>query len=313
MLVRRLVALCAAIALLVACGEAASGDRSAADRTAPLQVGSLPPTFVPVPPADAAFEVTSSTVPRTTVPLAPDAVVGTRVSGNRVLLIGDSVLASTARRYSDDMCEALVPLGWQVELNAETGRFVEFGDEVLDTRLSAGWDTVVLLLGNNYRGDRDEFSDAMTTMVERLAPRPVVLLTVSEFTLSRVQVNEVVFELAARYTSVVVVDWAVTTAADPSLTGADDLHLTDSGRVALAAEVAAALGPAPVEPGRCLPTQFDDDSSGSVEGTTTTVGRPSRTTTTTVTIATSTTATTTSPPSTPPDSEPDPSGPPPST
>ena len=69
----------------------------------------------------------------------------------RVLTIGDSVMASTASRYTNDMCRALVPLGWQVEVEAETGRFVEFGTRVLKRRWSAGWDVVVILLGNNYR------------------------------------------------------------------------------------------------------------------------------------------------------------------
>lgn len=299
MLFRRVALLSASILAIAACGAAANDGESAAGQPSPLRPGSLPPTFVPVPPAEAGFESTSSTLPRTTVPLSPDALVGARVSGNRVLLIGDSVLAGTARRYSDDMCEALVPLGWQVELNAETARFVEFGDVVLDARLSAGWDAVVILLGNNYRGVQADFADAMTTMVERLAPRPVVLLTVSEFTPSRVQVNEVIFELAATYAHVVVVDWGAITAADGSLTGADDLHLTDSGRVALAAEVAQAMGPAPVEPGRCLPTEFDDDSSGSVDPatTTTTIRRTNRTTT-----STAATQPPTTPPTTPPDS-----------
>ena len=34
-----------------------------------------------------------------------------RSKGNRVILIGDSVMASTSRRYCNNMCEALVPAG----------------------------------------------------------------------------------------------------------------------------------------------------------------------------------------------------------
>ena len=59
-------------------------------------------------------------------------LVGQQVAGNRIILIGDSILASTARRFGGEMCDGLVPLGWVVEVDAEPGRFVEFGNRVLD-------------------------------------------------------------------------------------------------------------------------------------------------------------------------------------
>ncbi len=193
--------------------------------------------------------------------------MGARSPGNRVILIGDSVMASTSRRYSNDMCNALVPLGWQVEVDAETGRFIDFGNKVLDKRLSAGWDVSVVLLGNNYNEDQDKYRQGLERMVYRLSPNPVVLLTVTEFTPSRRQVNDVVREMAAKYPNVTIVDWAATTADTPGLTGGDHLHLTTAGRQALAANVALALGTAPQQPGDCLSTNFKDDSSGPVTGT----------------------------------------------
>ena len=38
-------------------------------------------------------------------------LIGDLVDGNRVLMIGDSILASTSSRYGNHMCDAVVPLG----------------------------------------------------------------------------------------------------------------------------------------------------------------------------------------------------------
>ena len=285
---RRVGFLLAAFGLLAACGDA-TADSGGDTAPAVIPVGSLPPTFAPVP-APAPTTATTTTVARTTVPLDATAQVGALVSGNRVIMLGDSVMASTSRRYTNDMCEALVPLGWQVEVDAETGRFIEFGDTVLDARLAAGWDAAVILLGNNFTGDVEFYDRQLSLLVERLAPRPVVLLTVSEFNEARVKVNEVIFGMPARYPNVIVLDWGAVTAANPDLTGADNLHLTNAGREALAAEVAGAMGLSPVQPGKCLPTEFDDDTTGSVEGTTTTAAPPRTTKPTTPASTSSTTA-----------------------
>lgn len=249
--------LCAAL-LVSACASAASST----DGTAPsLEVGDLPSSLVDNPDDEPAGSHSGNGLPL-------DQQVGTQALGNRVILIGDSVLASTSRRYTNDMCEALVPLGWQVEVDAETGRFVDFGNEVLDARLDAGWDVGVILLGNNYREVQDSYRNDLELMVTRLSPNPVVLLTVTEFKPSRTEVNDVIREMAAKHPNVAVVDWAATTADDPSLTGGDRLHLTNSGRTALAENVALALGEAPKQPGDCLSTNFEDDSNGPVTGTT---------------------------------------------
>lgn len=239
--------------------------------------------------SDAAPVVTSTTVPVFAMSGLPKAVsdgsaivgqspsvgstpsasqVGSKVSGNRVLTIGDSVMASTATRYTNDMCKALVPLGWQVEVEAETGRFIEFGTKVLDRRWSAGWDAVVILLGNNYLEYQAGYRKTLEAIISRIEPKPVVLLTVTEFKKSRRRVNEVIREMAKAHSNVTVVDWATITADDPTLTAGDHLHLTLSGRKALAAAVAGALGTSPAGPGDCMTSVFKDDSAIPVTGTT---------------------------------------------
>ena len=230
--------------------------------------------------SDAAAASSSSTVAvETTLP--PEGPVGSRAPGNRVLMIGDSVLASTSRRYSNDMCQALVPLGWKVELDAEVGRFIDFGKRVLDARLGAGWDASVILLGNNYGKNPSVFSAALEQLVVRLSPNPIVLTTVTEFDPSRKEVNYIIELLAAKYPNVTILDWATASEA-PGLLGGDGLHLTPSGRYALALNMAATLGPAPASPGECLPTGYRNDSAGSVDGGPPTTRRPGSGSNTTV-------------------------------
>ncbi len=259
MSLRRVTLLLCVVASLSACAGTANG---ADTTTTQLAIGELPAPVTDPP------STVSTTRAGSTTTLSPDEQVGARAKGNRVILIGDSVMASTSRRYSNDMCNALVPLGWQVELDAETGRFVEFGKKVLDKRLSAGWDVAVILLGNNYAENQEKYRTQLEQLVERLSPDPVVLLTVTEFKPSRAEVNQVVRDMAVQHDNVTVVDWAAVTAADGALTGADGLHLTTVGREALAQNVALALGEAPQQPGDCLKTSFTDDSSGPVTGST---------------------------------------------
>lgn len=264
MFLRRVVPLICLLAVATACGAASGQGVDPPDTAA---VGGLPAASDTATTTDTAPDSTVAASVTTTT-IASDAQVGALVTGNRVLLLGDSVMASTSQRYGREMCDALVPLGWQTEVDAETGRFIDFGKQVLDKRLAAGWDVTVILLGNNYGEDQGVYRDYLDAMMVRLAPKPVVLLTVTEFKPSRTQVNDVIREMAAKYPNVIVVDWAAVTAADDSLTGDDGLHLTDPGRAALAGLVSLVLGPAPVTPGKCLSTDFHDDSSGPVTGTT---------------------------------------------
>lgn len=299
MFLRRIALLLGLLAVAAACGEAASGQGVSPPATA--AVGGLPTQAV----TTQTLAESTSTVVRTTVTVAPNEQIGARVPGNRVILIGDSVLAGTSRRYGGEMCAALVPFGWQTEVDAETGRFIDFGDRVLDSRLAAGWDVSVIFLGNNYGDNQDVYRRYLDAMVARLSPQPVVLLTVSEFKPSRAQVNAVVFEMAQKYPNVVVLDWAAVTGADRALTGDDGLHLTDAGRASLAEQVALILGPAAVQPGKCLSTGFSNDSSGPVGGPPTTVKKSTTPkTTTTVASSASTTPRTTVPATTPVTSSP---------
>lgn len=263
------------LAGLAGCSTAAeSGSQSSTVGTV-SGVGGLPPVAVTAtasPTITTDDSVTDDSVTLgsvdpdiTTTTVNAAQRIGVRSAGNRVLMIGDSITASISERYGGQACDALVPLGWKVEVDAETGRFIDFGKKVLDQRLSAGWDAAIVFLGNNYGYDKTVYQAQLHAMLLRLVPMPTVLINTTMFRPQQQDVNDAINEEAALFTSVSVIDWASVT-VDPGLTGGDGLHLTESGRRALAYQLADIMGPAPTQPGECLTTKYRDDSAGSPSG-----------------------------------------------
>ena len=195
--------------------------------------------------------------------------LGELVVGNRAIIIGDSIFASTAPRFSGSMCERLNEAGWDVEIDAEPGRFIAFADDVLDARFAPesglDWDLAVMFFGSNFNGSPTNFRSTLESLLERLSPRPVLLLTVTEFQQSRVEVNAIIREVAEEASNVQVLDWARITAAEPGLLNSDGLHLSNAGKNRLTTEVALALGTSPSlvtnGEGECLPTIFTEDET----------------------------------------------------
>ncbi|MFZ9925906.1 MAG: SGNH/GDSL hydrolase family protein, partial [Ilumatobacteraceae bacterium] len=130
------------------------------------------------------------------LPLPEGGPVGGRVTGNRVLLVGDSILASTARRYGNEMCETLDPLGWQVAVEAEPGRFAEFGTRVLRARIDAVWDVVVIYLGTNYEGNESSVRREFEQMFDITEGVETVVLTTGVFRDAQKTVNATIRSVA---------------------------------------------------------------------------------------------------------------------
>jgi len=186
-------------------------------------------------------------------------VLGTVASGNRLLVLGDSILAGTANRYGGAMCAGLVPLGWRVVVEAEAGQMVGFGRTVLRDRIYEGWDAAVVFLGTNFGGSAELYEKDLTAIVKSLAPRPTLLLTASLFRPTMQQVNQVIRIVASKNPNVSVLDWS-TTSVQTGVLNRDNIHPTDAGRQVLVSSIASALGEAPTGPGACLPSKFTDDS-----------------------------------------------------
>lgn len=218
------------------------------------------------------------------------AALGANAAGNRLLVIGDSILSGTASRYGGAMCSALVPMGWRVAVEAEAGQMVGFGRTVLKDRIYEGWDVGVVFLGTNYGGSQKNYERDLTAIVEALAPRLTLLLTATLNRPTMQQVNETIRTVASKYSNVSVLDWG-TTSIQPGLLNRDRVHPTDAGRQVLVASIAAALGTAPETPGACLPSKYTDDSlvTGGVMPSTTMPGGTIPMVTTTLPSATTTT------------------------
>ena len=263
---RREVTISVICALLVACSAAASAPNESHDPTIE-GVGILPGSDAEVQVLSTEATTTAPLVTVSTTTLLPQPAIGTMVTGNRLLMIGDSITASAAKRYGGEFCKALVPLGWQVEVDAEPSRFVDFGNAVLDKRLSAKWDAAYVFLGSNYLGDQESYRKQLERIVQRLSPTPVVLLTVTEFEDNRREVNDAITLVSAEFPNVHLLDWGSIAAANAeSILRGDGLHLTNDGRAVLASTIAGVMGQAPEPQGDCLGTSFSNDSGLSVNG-----------------------------------------------
>jgi hypothetical protein len=187
-------------------------------------------------------------------------MIGPQIQGNRVLMIGDSIFASTSSRYGNEMCDTLTQLGWQVAVEAQAGEFIDFGSRVLGRRWEEGWDTAVVFLGTNFDGNIVRYEEKLREMFDVLSQNPFVVLTTAEFRPKQLEVNEVIKRLAEEYGNVTVLDWAAV-ASSNGLIGRDGVHLTADGRAVLATAVARSLEFARDRTnGECLKPVFRDDS-----------------------------------------------------
>lgn len=210
-------------------------------------------------------EARQITIERTTTPVVTEpGPIGERAGGNRLLVIGDSLMSSVSETYSGLMCEALTGFGWDVEVDAQTSRFIDFGHLVVDTRLRPAddldWDAAVIFLGNNNGGDVEAFGAELDELLDKLAPRPTLLLTITETDLATIGMNRVIREQPDRHPHVTILDWArVSEDGASELLAGDGLHLSTAGQNRLVILAAAELGDAPgFGDGECLRSVYRD-------------------------------------------------------
>ena len=194
-------------------------------------------------------------------------LIGEQVAGNRFLAVGDSIFAATSRRYGNEMCAGLEPSGWAVQVEAEAGRFIEFGTKVVNRLVSEevsdaddDWDAAAVFLGTNYRGDKAKYEQELREILDRLAPRPTLLYTVTEYRSNWSEVNDTIDLVGADYDNVTIIDWGEV-AKTPGVLRSDGLHPSDEGSKILVELTAAALGRAPGGEGECLRSVNTDDSA----------------------------------------------------
>ena len=177
------------------------------------------------------------------------------VDGNRILVLGDSISESIGPEFGAQLCDDLGTQGWFVGFDAVQGRDIAAGLEALEDRLGEDqqWDAAIVNLGSNYRGDPVAYAADLRRMLNLLRPRPVIVVTATEWQPEVAEANYIIRDTARGRDGVWVVEWSERTRADDTLVGDDDLHLTDSGREALAALLADVAGEAPQTPGSAFP------------------------------------------------------------
>jgi hypothetical protein len=267
----------AGLAVLTACGDddattlpsIVDVPETVAMGVLPQQLSDAPTLPAPPPPPTTAPTESATSTPAAMNPDQPiEGPIGELVDGNRILLVGDSILASAAPRNEGELCDALVLFGWAAEIDAVDDRGIDFASGVLDERLTeAGqqddWDVVAFAFGSDVDGtDADAvaaFGSELAALIERVAPRPVLLYTLVDVGADRAAVNDVIRQQPQSHQNALVIEFS--DAGDDGVAVVDDSGrtLTDDGMKRFSIRTAAAVGDAPGDgEGACLPSDYDD-------------------------------------------------------
>jgi hypothetical protein len=213
-----------------------------------------------------------------------------QIDDNRVFMVGDSVMKAMTLGNPDALDYSVGALGWDVTVDAVVGRFTDQGLRVLEKRPDEIHQVVVLMLGNNYNGDEQNFRDLISQIRDTLADtRKIVMFTVPEYEPKQKEVNAVLREAAAEDPRFVLIDWEAITRTIKGVLSGDGIHPTEYGAQVLAQLIGNALGKAPgAGPDVTLPIVGSTDhgplpdsvqrNHDSPSGTTGTTRRTSRTT-----------------------------------
>lgn len=270
-----LVVTAAVMVAAPACSSDPAPTAVAPDVPATVALGELPGPLSPIgEAAPPPTTVPATTVPPTTEPI-PEITdtVGAVAEGNRLLLIGDTALATLTTRQGGIGCETLADFGWETAIEAERGRFLAFATEVLDevaVDVAEPWDVVGLMFGHHADVGPDEFRTSLEEIVDRISPRPVVLYTVAPVTIDgalsaeAVARNDEIRAVAAERPNVVLIDWSQTIQDEQDIDLVEDGFVpTTAGMERLVVLTAGALGDAPdgAADGACVEPVFVDDSA----------------------------------------------------
>lgn len=214
-----------------------------------------------LPPPPSPPSTSGDPGPEGTAPPEPLALpLRDHVDGNRLLMIGDGTLASAAPGADRQLCDALSVFGWEAEIVTFPGvDDLSYVPAVLDLRLrpddGIDWDAVVLWVANELPADGlgiDELTGTLDAVIERVAPRPVVLYTLTELDEGRATLNEIIRTRSDEHPNVAVIDFDELAGAADEVLELDGVSLSFDGLKRLPLITAQALGEAPVnEDGGC--------------------------------------------------------------
>jgi lysophospholipase L1-like esterase len=180
----------------------------------------------PLPPATTS---PTSPVPTPAAPAPlPTVPAPSTSSPRKLLMIGDSLAVGTQA-----ILPTLLP-GWSVTTNAQTGRPLATGMQILaGTQVSGRTALAFSLFTNDDPTHVSQLDSAVRTSVQRAGPRGCAIWA----TIVRPPVNGVSYaaankrlnQLANQLPTLRVVPWAAAIAAHPSWVGSDGVHATPTG------------------------------------------------------------------------------------
>jgi hypothetical protein len=192
-----------------------------------------------------------------TVPHVADSSIG--ITDPRIFFVGDSVSLRMASGNPDPMDAYVQALGWQVTLDGRVSRFTDEGIRVLKKRSSEIHQVLVLMLGNNYSGNQDEFRLQVAEILQiASAARRIIMFTVPLYDPKQMEVNQVLIDAAKTDPRLTVIDWETASRVFRGTLIGDGVHPTDYGSMILDQMLAVTLGVAPGGPlDAVLPTVGD--------------------------------------------------------
>jgi hypothetical protein len=277
---RRLTSLAIAAAVLAvgACG-ASQGETAAQTETVGRDGGGALDGIGETPEQFDEGETALPTAPPPTASLPEinvvvEDVVRPDITDDRVFMVGDSVLEAMAIGDPDPIDAYVGALGWDVTVDAVTGRFTDEGLSVLRKRKDEVHQVLVAMLGNNYGGNELQYADQVTQMLEMFPDvRMVVMFTVPLYEKKQAEVNDVLRTLAAKDRRLVLIDWEAASRAYEGSLRPDDVHPSEFGTDLLAQMVGVVLGRSPdAEPTVTLPIVGSSERPKVAAGTDTNKG-----------------------------------------
>lgn len=158
---------------------------------------------------------------------AAPSLLGTSMSGRRVVAVGDSLLESVSQALSNRLAPA------EIEIDAEQSRPVEGGVSPLRDLVDGDADIVVVALGTNNVNPGFEFEGYVEAVADEAAGAACVIwVNVQEFRPGLETVNDVIHEVAAER-GFDVVEWSQV-AGESELHAGDGYHLSPAGQSAYA-------------------------------------------------------------------------------
>jgi lysophospholipase L1-like esterase len=156
-----------------------------------------------------------------------------------VLLVGDSIFAALGPAYTNDAQDVIAAAGWNVTLDAVSGRPTSAGDDVLTARADELRDVVVVHLGNNDHWRPSTFRTEATALLTRardLGVQAVLWTTMREAPSipGNADINAVLRDLDRQWPMLHLVEWNAQAATNTAWFQPDGLHLSVAGANAMA-------------------------------------------------------------------------------